>query len=87
MEILRRLWSSAPYWAPLIVIAVIVWAVLHSRRSRSASAAEQTRVEASSLDAESEMLDSSHIGFAPLVGVLEPPYDRGTFMAGDGKQK
>jgi hypothetical protein len=87
MEILRRLWSSAPYWAPLIVIAVAVWAVLHSRRSRSASVREQSRVEASTLEAESEMLDSSHIGFAPLVGVLEPPYDRGSLIAGDAKQK
>ena len=87
MEILRRLWVSAPYWAPLLVIAVIVWAVLHSRRSRSASTAEQARVETTSLDAESDMLDSSHIGFAPLVGVLEPPFDRGGLVAGDGKQK
>jgi hypothetical protein len=87
MEILGYLWNFAPLWGPLVVVAAIVYAVLRARRLRSASGAEQP-AKAPAPEAESDVLDSSHIGFAPLVGVLEPPhYDSGAVAGGDAKQK
>jgi hypothetical protein len=42
---------------------------------------------APALDVDSEMLDSSHIGFAPLISPLEPPYEGGPASAGDSEPK
>jgi hypothetical protein len=86
MEILKSIWKLAPFWGPLVLIAAIVYAVWRVQRSRSASAPVPP-AEAPSPDADPDALDSSHIGFAPLVGVLEPPYDRGGVAGSDAKQK
>lgn len=87
MEILKYLWHFAPYWGPLVVVAAIVYVVLRGRHSRNASAAVQP-AETPMPDAECDVLDSSHIGFAPFVGVLEPPdCDRGAVAGGDANQK
>ena len=87
MEILKYLWHFAPFWGPLVVVAAIAYIVLRGRHSRSGSATEQP-AETPASEAEPDVLDSSHIGFAPLVGVLEPPhFDRGAVAGGDAKQQ
>ena len=87
MEILKYLWHFAPFWGPLVVVAAIVYIVLRGRHSGNASAAVQP-AETPTPDADCDVLDSSHIGFAPFVGVLEPPdYDRGAVAGGDANQK
>ena len=88
METLKYLWDLAPLWGLVVVAAAIAYAVWRGRRSRSAAAAEPPDEALTPPDADSDVLDSSHIGFAPLVGVLEPPpYDRGAVAGGDAKQK
>ena len=63
------------------------WTFWRGRRSQSASDAEQPPRAAPALDVESEILDSSHIGFAPLVGAFDPPREGGADATGEAKQK
>jgi hypothetical protein len=53
-------------------------------RARRESDVEQRPLAAAAVEDEAEALDSSHIGFAPLISPLEPPHDLGT--AGDAEQ-
>ena len=85
MELFKYLWNLAPLWGSLVVVAVIVYAVLRVRRSRNASAPDQP-AEAPAPDGEPDAIDSSHIGFAPLVGA-PPNYDRSAVAGSDAKQK
>jgi len=62
------------------------WTFWRGMRPQRESDAPQRRPEPA-LDVESEMLDSSHIGFAPLISPLEPPYDRGSTGASDSEPK
>jgi len=64
-----------------------LWTIWRGMRPRRESDDEQPPHVAPAPDDESEALDSSHIGFAPLISPLEPPYDLGTPGAGDAKQK
>lgn len=65
------------------------WTFWRGMRPRRESDDEQLPRAAPAPDAEdeAEALDSSHIGFAPLISPLEPPYDRGAAAAGDVEQK
>ena len=53
-------------------------------RARRESDVEQVPSAVIATDDEAEALDSSHIGFAPLISPLEPPHE-GT--ASDAEQK
>jgi len=35
MEILRKIWEAAPFWAPVVVLAVLALVILRLRRSRA----------------------------------------------------
>lgn len=61
MEILRDIWEAAPFWAPIVVFAVLALAILRFRRWRV-----WRRTGPFPLETEADLLDSSHIGFAPL---------------------
>ena len=62
------------------------WTFWRGMRPRRESDDEQLAHAGPAPDDESEALDSSHIGFAPLIGPLES-YDRGAAAAGDAEQK
>ena len=64
MEILRDIWSTAPFWAPVVVLAAVALAVARLRRWRSGNASRHAGPFP--LETEADLLDSSHIGFAPL---------------------
>lgn len=59
------------------------WTIWRGRARRESD--EQPEGAGPVPDDEAEALDSSHIGFAPLIGPLEPPHVRGT--AGDAEKK
>jgi len=85
MEILRRIWETAPFWAPFVVLAVLALAIVLFRRSRV-----WRRTGPFPLETEGDLLDSSHIGFAPL-GSPKQRIDRLTriiegFRRRDGKR-
>ena len=63
------------------------WTIWRGKRWQRESDAEQPSRPVPALDVEAEVLDSSHIGFAPLVSPLEPPYEHGATNAGDAEPK
>jgi hypothetical protein len=74
MEKLAFLWNYAPFIAAIAVLAVIVFVValvLRSQRSSTARPAPQPQPPLTEDDA--DLIDSSHIGFAPLVGSVSIP--------------
>lgn len=85
MEVLTPLWKYAPLLGTivlLVVVALVLGRLVRSRRS-SVSALDGASPAPPEIDA--ELLDSSHIGFAPLVGSLTLPA-RGEHDAGGGKR-
>ena len=69
MERFASLWSYAPFIAAIAVVAVIILVValvVRSQRSSKTRPAPQPQPPSTEIDA--DLLDSSHIGFAPLVG-------------------
>lgn len=60
------------------------WTIWRGRARRESDEEQPARAALAAED-EAEALDSSHIGFAPLIGPLEPPHVRGT--AGDAEKK
>jgi hypothetical protein len=80
METLAPLWNYAPFIGVIAVLAVIVFVVvlvLRSHRSSTARAAPDPQPPLAEIDA--DLIDSSHIGFAPLVGSVSiPSRERGS---------
>jgi hypothetical protein len=74
MERLFSLWSYAPFIAAIVVVVAIVFVValvVRSHRSNAAGAAPPPQPASSEIDP--DLIDSSHIGFAPLVGSVSLP--------------
>jgi len=63
MEILGHIWDAAPFWAPVVILTVIALIIVGVARSRT-----RKRTRPFPLETEADLLDSSHVGFAPLVG-------------------
>jgi hypothetical protein len=61
MEILRHIWDAAPFWAPVGILTVVALIIVGLARSRT-----RKRTGPFPLETEADLLDSSHIGFAPL---------------------
>ena len=72
MDILGEVVNAAPFWAPVAVLAVIALAILRFRRWRSLSA-EKHSSGPFPLETEVDLLDSSHIGLAPLGSAHKRP--------------
>ena len=60
----------------LIVVAFLVARFLRARREEAARAAAAASA-ASAKEREAELLDSSHVGFAPLINGVSLPRDAG----------
>jgi hypothetical protein len=74
METLAPLWSYAPFIAAIILVVTIVFVVaLVVRSHRSEAARSAPEPQPPSTDIDPDLLDSSHIGFAPLVGSVSLP--------------
>jgi hypothetical protein len=67
VDILATLWNLAPLWVGLIVFIVVAALIVGLWRARAAQVAARNLEPAPSPEADPEELDSSHIGFAPLV--------------------
>ncbi len=67
MDMLATLWNLAPLWAGLIVFIVAAALIARVWRTRAAQVAARNAEAAPAPEADPEELDSSHIGFAPLV--------------------
>jgi len=61
MEILGHIWDAAPFWAPVVALAVVALIIVSLVRWRT-----RRRAGPFPLETEADLLDSSHIGFAPL---------------------
>lgn len=61
MDILRHIWDAAPFWAPVVMLAVVALIIVSVARSRT-----RRRTRPYPLETEADLLDSSHVGFAPL---------------------
>ena len=72
MELVKDIWDAAPFWVPVVVLAAGAFAVLRFRRWRTGSAAKRG-TNPFPLQTDAEMLDSSHIGYAPLGLGKKPP--------------
>jgi hypothetical protein len=88
MEKLASLWNYAPFIAAAITAAVVMTAIVlvvlwvvrshPSTPARSARPAPQPPTQPPLTEIDADLLDSSHIGFAPLVGSVSlPSGDRG----------
>lgn len=67
MEKLAAIWNSAPLWGALVAVIVLVFVIARLWRSRPPQT--PTRSPAPSMpESDDDLVDSSHIGFAPLVG-------------------
>jgi len=90
MELVKDIWDAAPFWAPIVVLAAVALAILRFRRWRGWSAAKRSP-DPFPLQTDAELLDSSHIGYAPLgLGRKPPerPVESSTgHPAGDGESR
>jgi hypothetical protein len=77
------LWNLAPLWTALLVVIVIAAVIAYTRRARSARV--PPRIPKPAPPEADEELDSSHIGFAPLVGSgpQQAPLDAGAPARGE----
>lgn len=67
MERLAAVWNSAPLWVGLAAIIVLVFVIAWFRRSRTPQVPIR-KAEPHPAQTNDDIVDSSHIGFAPLVG-------------------
>jgi hypothetical protein len=85
MESLTALiWNLGPLWVVLVIVIVIAALVAYFWRARGARVPVRVR-EPAPPESDAEELDSSHIGFAPLVGsgLQQPPRDAGAPARGE----
>jgi hypothetical protein len=73
---MQQFWETAPFWAPIVVIVIIVaLGIPHFRRWRAESWLKRS-AGPFPLETEEDPLDSSHIGFAPLGSTRKRPERR-----------
>lgn len=73
MEVLAPLWKYAPLVGTILLLVGVALLLARLVRSQRSSAPEAVEPTSSESDVDDELLDSSHIGFAPLVGSLTLP--------------
>jgi hypothetical protein len=73
MERLASLWSYAPFIAGIVVMVAIIFVVVLVVRSHRSVAARSVVEPLPSNEIDPDLIDSSHIGFAPLVGSVSLP--------------
>lgn len=73
MERFASLWTYAQLLGAIILIVVIALFVVHIVRSRLAATKESAPSPSHPVEIDADLLDSSHIGFAPLVGSMSLP--------------
>ena len=73
MERLASLWSYAPLIVGIVVMVAIIFVVVLVVRSRRSMAARSVVEPLPSNEVDPDLIDSSHIGFAPLVGSVSLP--------------
>jgi len=73
MERLASLWSYAPLIVGIVVMVAIIFVVVPVVRSRRSMAARSVVEPLPSNEVDPDLIDSSHIGFAPLVGSVSLP--------------
>ena len=74
MEKLASLWSYAPFIAAIaLVLAIVLVVALVVRSHRSVVARSAVEAQPPSSEIDPDLIDSSHIGFAPLVGSVSLP--------------
>ena len=73
---MHQFWDTAPFWAPIVVLVIIVaLGIPHFRRWRTESGLKRS-AGPFPLETEEDPLDSSHIGFAPLGSAKKRPERR-----------
>jgi hypothetical protein len=78
MERLLALWNYAPLLGAIIVVAVAAFIIVRLVRQRRSAQAKLAPEWEPPVEINDDLLDSSHIGFAPLVGpVTLPPRREG----------
>jgi hypothetical protein len=85
MEVLAPLWKYAPLVGTILLLVGVALLLARLVRSRPSSAPEAVEATSSPSDVDEELLDSSHIGFAPLVGSLTLPSHQERDAAAGGK--
>lgn len=77
MDKLAALWALTPLWIGLFVLIVIAVVIARRHWFRATQAAARDAAPTPPSEADSDAVDSSHIGFAPLVGgaLQQPPVD------------
>jgi len=73
MDVLAPLWKYAPLVGTILLLVGVALVLARLVRSRRPSTPEAVEPASSPSDVDDELLDSSHIGFAPLVGSLTLP--------------
>jgi hypothetical protein len=73
MEVLAPLWNYAPLVGAIFLLVGVALMLARVVRSRRSSAPEAVEPAPETSDVDDDLLDSSHIGFAPLVGGLTLP--------------
>jgi len=73
MERFTSLWTYAQLLGAIILVLVVVLVVVHIVRSRRAASEEPAPRPSHPVEIDADLLDSSHIGFAPLVGSVSLP--------------
>jgi hypothetical protein len=85
MEVFAPLWKYAPLIGTILLLVGVALLLARLVRSRPSSAPETVEPVSSPSDVDDELLDSSHIGFAPLVGGLTLPSHQDGDAAAGGK--
>lgn len=67
MEKLAAIWNFAPLLGALVAIIIIAFVIAWVWRSRGSKVPARSP-EPSPAETDADLVDSSHIGFAPLVG-------------------
>ena len=73
METFASLWNYAQLFGAVILVFVVALVVVHIVRSRRAPTEKSAPNPSHPVEIDADLLDSSHIGFAPLVGSVRLP--------------
>jgi len=85
MEILAPLWKYAPLLGTIVLLVAVALVLGRLVRSRPSNVSTLDDASQTPSEIDAELLDSSHIGFAPLVGSLTLPSRGEHDAAGGGK--
>jgi hypothetical protein len=73
MEAFASFWNYARLLGAIILIFVVALVVVQIVRSRRAATESPAPTASRPMEIEADLVDSSHIGFAPLVGSVSLP--------------